>query len=287
MTDDGPTSESRITRERLEDRLRAAKLTPAQRQVARYIFDNQSTFVFLSAAELARHVGVSQPSVTRLAKQLGYQGYTELIADFRANLQQTEAPPEGANRFQKVLGDQIANLRSLSESLDDPRWLRDIAECIRTASTVVVFGTRISSSLAHDFAYRLARLRPAVQLLSHGGSASMDEVALGGLTEDPVLVVFSMPRYPAELLPIVNMAREQGYQVVQFTDTPLASLTASDDLVAPVPMSWATTFGSHAAAYALTAMVIDEVASVGDESVRERLLGIERTAIEEGHYLEY
>lgn len=271
----------------LEERLRTAKLTPAQRQIARYILQNEGVFVFLSAAELAQHVGVSQPSVTRLAKRLGYQGYSDLIGEVRAGIRSGSDADDGAsNRFQKAVDAQIDDLIALRENLANPGWLEEAAERIRNASNIVVVGLRISAALAADFSYRLRQLRADVTLITQGDSSALDRLVLEGIREAPLTIIFAMPRYPTELVRIIDTARAHNHAILVITDSPVSGLEADGVDVLWVPMSWAPTFGSHAAPIAMSALLADEIAA-GDAATRMRLIAIEELAEKEGHYLDF
>ncbi|MGD9999331.1 MAG: MurR/RpiR family transcriptional regulator [Ilumatobacteraceae bacterium] len=273
----------------LEPRLRAARLTPAQRAVARFLLEHPDRLLFMSAAELAADVGVSQPSVTRLAKELGYNGYAEMIGDLRDHLQQQYTPSDdtpGANSFQLAVETEINALRSVHGRLAHPAPLLLASHAIVEADAVLLIGLRISSSLAHHFHYRLSRLRDNVRLATSGGSLLFDDIALTSRSARSVAVVFSMPRYPVELSTALQFARDRNMGVVQFIDTPTASLCAPADHVIVSPTSWGLTFGSFGVAHLLASLLIDAVASDPAGDSTRRLIDLESVAVAHDHYMD-
>ncbi len=54
--------------------IKSTPLSDKKKQVAKYIVDNYIEVAFLTAAELARRSSVSEPTVIRLAVDLGYTG---------------------------------------------------------------------------------------------------------------------------------------------------------------------------------------------------------------------
>ncbi|GAA0394947.1 hypothetical protein GCM10009530_53090 [Microbispora corallina] len=54
------------------------RLTPVQRRIAHCLVQHAADAPFLSSVEVAELAGVSQPSVTRFATALGFEGYPEL-----------------------------------------------------------------------------------------------------------------------------------------------------------------------------------------------------------------
>lgn len=59
------------------------RLTPVQRRIAHCLAQHAAEAPFLSSIEVAELAGVSQPSVTRFAMALGYDGYPALRRRFR------------------------------------------------------------------------------------------------------------------------------------------------------------------------------------------------------------
>src|SRR5438270_14068966 len=69
------------------------RLTPTQRRIAHCLVRRAADAPFLSSVEVAELAGVSQPSVTRFAVALGFDGYPAL----RRHLREV-APPPSAER---------------------------------------------------------------------------------------------------------------------------------------------------------------------------------------------
>ncbi|MFE1798926.1 MurR/RpiR family transcriptional regulator, partial [Streptomyces sp. NPDC059517] len=59
------------------------RLTPTQRRIAHCLVRRTAAAPFLSSVELAQLAGVSQPSVTRFAVALGFDGYPALRRHLR------------------------------------------------------------------------------------------------------------------------------------------------------------------------------------------------------------
>lgn len=282
-------SEHRLALAELAARLRSVRLTPAQRAVARFILENPVQFVFMSGAEVAAEIGVSQPSVSRLAKELGYRGYGEMTAEIRELLlvgAEAAPPADSMNSYQQLMSTEIGLLEQLRDALSDPRPLDGAADMIVGANEVAVLGLRISAPVAQHFAYRLRRLRSGVSLTTTGGSATIDDLAFASQGRSSVLVAFAMSRYPSELLAALEFARQRRMKVVLFVDTPTASVVADGDHVILAPVSNGVTFGSLAAAYLLSALLIDRVAAETAAESGRRLIDLEGVAVEHGHYLE-
>src|SRR5690348_17944930 len=86
------------------------RLTPAQRRIAQCLVEHAPRSAYLSSGDLAALAQVSQPSVTRFAMALGYDGYPALRERLRHALDlgwpQIEVEVPG-NRFQQALSAEI------------------------------------------------------------------------------------------------------------------------------------------------------------------------------------
>jgi DNA-binding MurR/RpiR family transcriptional regulator len=270
-----------------EERIRAARLTPAQRQVARLLLEDSERLVHLSAAEVASEAGVSQPSVSRLAKSLGYASYGSMMTAVRERAARTHGAPdaEAGNRFQVAVEDEITLLQTLKARLGNEAGLKSAAARIGAASEVVVLGLRISASLALNLAYRLGRMRPGIAVITNEGSQAYDDLALHGQSHSPTLVIFAMPRYPTAVLELATFARRRGFQIILITDSSAAALSLSADEVLVAEINWGLTFGTHTAAFVLSALLAEEAGALASEQMRRRLGDLDEVAAERGHYL--
>ncbi|GEM_PF-218809 len=60
------------------------RLTPGFRRLADFLTEKTVDAAFLTATELARHVGVDPATVVRFSQELGYSGYRELSREIKA-----------------------------------------------------------------------------------------------------------------------------------------------------------------------------------------------------------
>src|SRR4051812_124430 len=100
---------------RLADLFAGARLAPVQRRVAAHVGGHGSRVAFHSSVELAEQVGVSQPSVTRLAAALGFSGFSELQRTIQDIVLGRARPSEPGdhNKMQLAVEDSIGNLVAL------------------------------------------------------------------------------------------------------------------------------------------------------------------------------
>ncbi|MBO0870456.1 MAG: MurR/RpiR family transcriptional regulator, partial [Micromonosporaceae bacterium] len=161
------------------------RLTPTQRRIAQSLVEHATRAPYLSASDVAELAGVSQPSVTRLATAIGYDGYQALRQRIRDLLRSGPARPDGAtetaaevrrNEWQRAVAAEQRNLASLGEFLGDPAPVLDAARALAGSRPLPVLGVRAAQPIASYFGYFAAKVHPDVRVLDGGGTLLGDRL---------------------------------------------------------------------------------------------------------------
>lgn len=72
----------------LQQRIQSADLTRTEKRIADYFLDHSESLYFMTARDIAQELGVSDTSIIRLCRALGYRGFRELQESQRAELAQ-------------------------------------------------------------------------------------------------------------------------------------------------------------------------------------------------------
>lgn len=239
---------------------------PARLQVAaRYLVDHPNAAAVDTIKTLSGAAGVQPSVLIRLAKTLGYSGFSEMQAVFRAALlAQTQSYGErmrsrrqgGAGQpagtperlLQQLCDGSIDALRGLRDALDG-QALREAVALLAGARTIQVIGMRRAWPIATYLAYLLARSqRPARQLGTMGGMLADEARAL---QPGDVLVAISFHPFHADTVAAVEQALAQGAAVLAITDTSLSPIARDAAVVLEVRDADAAGFRTVAASMAL------------------------------------
>ena len=71
----------------IRDIIHNSNLTKTQRMIAKYILDNYSDVCFMTSTEIAEKLGVSESSVVRFSRSLGFTGFVEFQKSLRKDYQ--------------------------------------------------------------------------------------------------------------------------------------------------------------------------------------------------------
>jgi DNA-binding MurR/RpiR family transcriptional regulator len=274
------------------------RLTPTQRRIAHCLVRNAAEAPFLSSVEVAELAGVSQPSVTRFAVALGFDGYPALRRRLRELGLAEPGGEAGArhggvretageivrNEQQQAVVSEIANLQHLAAVLADPEPVLKAARVLAASQPLIVLGLRAASAQANGFAYFAAKVHPDVRLLDEGGSLLIDRIEQARVAGATALICFALPRYPRELLDALNAAKAAGLTIVTVADSAFAPVASVSDLLLPAAVGSSLVFDTACAPMMLGRVLLQAMCDELPGSVL-RLEEFEQQAATRGLFL--
>ena len=208
-----------------------------QRVLAKYVQTHYQTVAFSTVSQLAGQSGVSEATVVRFAKALGFKGYPDFQKEVRRLVR---ADLKGTERFQLsqadaspldlVLQKEMENLAALREAFDGAAFKQALRQ-IRNASEVMVVGARATAPLAAHLAFGLQKLGLRCSRQLSVTSDTYDQ--LHRLGRKALVVVIGYPRYLRELVEVIDFAKAAKLATLAITDSAFSALRADVSLYAP------------------------------------------------------
>ena len=214
---------------RFEGQLRQAMtdLTNLEAQVAQYMVLNLGDLSFETGASLASKVGVSEVTVSRLLRRLGYEGMRGLKRELQSELSaqypfdENTVPPEPAVQpFANVLELELKALRGVFQQCGGPSWER-LVDTVAAADRVYVTGFQTVRGIAEDYARRLALAKSDVRFLSaHDGMLAEWLQTKSNTTgnDGDCLIMIDVVPYAREAPVLAAFCNKTGRQIVIVTD---------------------------------------------------------------------
>jgi DNA-binding MurR/RpiR family transcriptional regulator len=212
-------------RERLSESLASA--SRADRAIASFMLAQIGVLPFETAASIAEKVSVSEPTVGRFCRAIGYQSFKDLkdhlkqdigdkpwlISDRLADFQRRAR--EGEDHLAQSLQMEIAGLVAVYELARTPEWTR-VVKRLATSPAVFAAGFQTERGMAQIFVNQLQYLRDRVQLLdlAAGNFAELLAVPHGQST----LVIFEARRYSRLAMVLAREAQKAGIPTTLVTD---------------------------------------------------------------------
>ncbi|MCP3970382.1 MAG: MurR/RpiR family transcriptional regulator [Rhodobacteraceae bacterium] len=264
-------------------------LTAAERRLTATLLDDSLIPGLQSITKLAEDASVSTPTVIRLARKLGFDGFPDLQSAIRdevaARVKEPLAKLEPLERMSNR--DHIVSRFAMAVSHNINRTLDrlDLAEFDRVAAQLsdpsrhlYLLGGRITRSNAHHFFNHLQIIRSGVSLLD--SSPSVWPQSLLDMDEKSTLIVFDIRRYEKELERLARLVVGQGADIVLFTDqwgSPIERHAAfCFRSMVEVPSSWDSTLAISFLIEALVAEIQSRSSGAERIAALEEMIGESR-----------
>lgn len=270
---------------RLQKLFEGRRLTPTQRRIAHCMVRRAADAPFLSSVELAELAGVSQPSVTRFAVALGFDGYPALRRALREAGLGEPAGRTDRNEYQQAVQAEIENLRNLSALLADPAPVEDAGRLLAVSRPLPVLGLRAAAAQARGFAYFAAKVHPDVRVLDEAGSMLDDRLDAAARAGATALLCFALPRHPRELAEALRTARATGLTVVTVADSSFTPVAQDSDILLPAAVGTGLSFDTACGPMLLGRVLLEAMCDALPDA-QARLEEFDARAAERGLFLD-
>lgn len=141
-------------------RQQTASFSPTLRRVAEHVVRHAETVLHQTITELASSSGVSEATVTRLCRKLGFAGFHAFKIALASDVASRETLPSGAAALDPTTHLVRQTCRTLEDTalLVNPAILESVAQAIARASRVDLIGQGNSGLVGQYFAHRLMRI---------------------------------------------------------------------------------------------------------------------------------
>ena len=204
-----------------------SSLTKSEKIIANFLRKNQEESAFLSAAEIAKRLDLSEATLVQLARTLGFCSYPAMRSVLQENFRQRvthsarlrgrlEETKQNGDIFERLTVTEIDYLTQALDSIDR-KQLDKAVELIRTHNKIYVLGLGPSISLVDLLEIRLHRFGKEVVPLKAYGREVIDSM-LVMKPDDLVFVICFFDQNPTLQL-VLDYSHKVGATVIMLTDT--------------------------------------------------------------------
>ena len=264
------------------ERISKVRLTRSQKKIADYFIQNQDKIGRFSAMEAAREVGVSDASIIRFARALGFDGYLELrrymydsmVSNSFGDLSLADRQTQSEERFHdSAAADRFLAMaeRNLAYPFEknDVKTLEQTADALTVARRKYIIGLRGNRGTAVNFGRLLSFLLPDVTTISDAECTSMSSMM--DIGPQDVLLMFLFTRYYRIDRQYLELAKKSGARIILVTNDVTGDLTTFADQVLVVQTSGMAFFHSTVGISALAEYLLVLVSRKTDAQERLRL----------------
>lgn len=197
-----------------------ALLPPSEKRLGEFVLRFSGDLAAYSASELAAMVGVSNATVSRFIRRLGYNNYEAARLQVRSESRSLPPDPslvdnQTGNAWTAELQLAENNLRQTLSMLL-PEQLDTIADALVQAKRVYFFGTRNNHNFASYLRWQLLQVISCADIIP-GPGETLGEY-LPGLNQDDLLVVFDLRRSQSVTKRFTQLVIQRAIPVLYITD---------------------------------------------------------------------
>ncbi|XUO82823.1 MurR/RpiR family transcriptional regulator [Halomonas sp. KM007] len=198
-------------------------LHPTERRLAEFILNFPGELASYTATELAGLAGVSNATITRFVKKLGYRSFEEARQHVRDNREAGAAllrvdghdDLHGESLLHRHIHQGVKNLEHASQHFSQAT-LDEVAQALLSARRVWVLGFRSSHPFAAYLHWQILQVIENTTLLPRAGETLAE--SLVSIAPDDCVVLFGLKRRTAGLDGILTQLAGSQARVLYITD---------------------------------------------------------------------
>ena len=205
-------------------------LRKSEQTVAEFVLKDPKSIIMMKTAEASNEMGISEPTLIRFCKAIGFSGFQE----FKINLSQQLAADDYFVMYEINEDDSIHELcekvfdTTISEILNvrsqiDQTILENAIETLVNAKRVEFYAFGGSAPVAMDGQHKFFRLKISSSYIS---DPHLQFMSANSLEKDDVVVAISQSGTTSALIDSVKIVRKNGVKVIGIMpgNTPLSNL---------------------------------------------------------------
>ena len=282
----------------LRETIHSANLTKTQKMIGQYVLDNSADACFMTSTEIAMKLGVSESSVIRFSRSLGFSGFMDFQKSLRKDYQDKvlslsstiTVPAQRVVKRAKLESnsDYInRHFKNAAKNLESalvhnaPATFEEAADTIISSKRKYIVASRGNSCLGDYFLLYLKHMVPNVESASSSAISPIDHIC--NISRDDCLIMFSFPRYSSIDKITARMAQEAKANIIVITDKPSALLAQYATTLFTVPVDSNAFFNSLTGPQFVAEALLDTI-SHKVKGIEKRLKKIDRYLAELGNY---
>ena len=210
-----------------------SQLSKGCKKVASYVLDNLSSAALLSSTELAEKVNVSDTTVVRFSKTLGFNGYTEFKKHLRStyvstlyddlqSMNSTQDHQYALNYLNSTVDDLQGFVKNVDLVLIDT-----IAKRLLSSKQIFIGGLGSDAVIAKFlFSYMIKMGFRPILLVEEGHT--LREYLLN-ITNQDTLLMCTSPKIFKDEYRMARLAKQSGATLITITDSEATSLLLNSD----------------------------------------------------------
>lgn len=206
----------------------------SEKRVADAIIADPQEVIYASVAELADRSKVSDPTVVRTCKKIGFNGYQdlkitlarELVNPLQAIHEEVTVEDNIQTVISKVFQSTVSTLNFTRDTLK-PENVDHAVKAIKSARKIVIIGVGNSHAISLDLQHKLMRLGINAKAFS---DPHMAAIALSYMDQRDIVFCISHSGSSREVVDLAMQAKQNGAVIISLSNIGISPLSRIADI---------------------------------------------------------
>ena len=262
-------------KKKILEKLKNTRLTKKEKRIAEFFLDEEQRVFLMNVADIAKAIDVSDTSVIRFIKSLGFENFTDFKnsgqEDIKSRLDKTNDFIKNLDIIKENSIEQLY-IHKINEEVNkifnsnSQKQIKKISNLIMKAKNKYIVGFKSTAGIANFFGVRLGFM--------------LENVSTFNIKQEDILIIFDYPMYSKAAVVLAKIARENKAKILLFTDSDNAPLAEYSDILYKVKLNGISVFNSLISTQILIEYLLTYISQFIEEKAKIRFSKIRKYLIE-------
>ena len=274
-------------KKKILEKLENTKLTKKEKRIAEFFLDEEQRVFLMNVADIAKTIDVSDTSVIRFIKSLGFENFTDFKnsgqEDIKSRLDKTNDFIKNLDIIKENSIEQLY-IHKINEEVNkifnsnSQKQIKKISNLIMKAKNKYIVGFKSTAGIANFFGVRLGFMLENVSTFNIDDSVVVNSIF--NIKQEDILIIFDYSMYSKAAVVLAKIARENKAKILLFTDSDNAPLAEYSDILYKVKLNGISVFNSLISTQILIEYLLTYISQFIEEKAKIRFSKIRKYLIE-------
>lgn len=262
-------------------KIKTKKLTKTEKIIADYFLKKKESLAFLNSNEIALELDISDTSIIRFVKSLGFTNYSDFKQKLQKETSKKITPTEkliknetillAGNMEKHFLENINISINELFVNNSDEKYLQ-LAKILENSSKKFVVGFKSTSGISSFFGLRLGYIYDNTFTFSTNTSEVIKSIY--DISKNDCLIIIGLPKFSKTYEILLEIAKKNGAQIIIITDSPIAPISKYGNLNFYINISSLSFFNSLISAQILIEYMLTYLSKNISNDKKDRISSI-------------
>ena len=274
-------------KKKILEKLKNTRLTKKEKRIAEFFLDEEQRVFLMNVADIAKTIDVSDTSVIRFIKSLGFENFTDFKnsgqEDIKSRLDKTNDFIKNLDIIKENSIEQLY-IHKINEEVNkifnsnSQKQIKKISNLIMKTKNKYIVGFKSTAGIANFFGVRLGFMLENVSTFNIDDSVVVNSIF--NIKQEDILIIFDYPMYSKVAVVLAKIAIENKAKILLFTDSDNAPLAEYSNILYKVKLNGISVFNSLISTQILVEYLLTYISQFIEEKAKIRFSKIRKYLIE-------